>query len=347
MTTAPELVFVHIGESVPTYVRSALSLADRDARLPLRMLCSSATAPHFTGLYATTAIDDFYDPTPFLDARRNIAADHTFRDGFWLKTTERYFVLAQYMDAHRVDRLVHAELDSLTFALDRFVSNLDRSGERGIFLPFDHPARSIASLVYVNDPAALHELVRFITTTTPVRNDMDLLARFAQHSPRSVRRLPTLESLTRPAAFEELACRAITPSQLGGIVDAASIGQWIGGIDPRNRGFGPHWNHFENDVTTRNALASLDIVLDASGPTARIGDLEGVRLYNLHLHSKMHEHLTRRSQLRRLVRWSRRRRRSILRWDVRRNAKMVIQATKRQIRRTQRVRAAFPRMEGD
>ena len=337
MTEAPELVFVHIGESVPTYVQPALSLAARDARLPLRMLCSSTTAPHFSGLCATTAIDDFYDPTQFVAARRNFDSDHTFRDGFWLKSAERYFVLAQYMDVFGVDRLVHAELDTLTFALDRFVANLERSGERGIFLPFDHPTRSIASLVYVNDPAALGELVRFtITTTTPVQHDMDLLARFAKHSPRSVRRLPTLESLTTPTAFAELACPAITPAQLGGIIDAASIGQWIGGIDPRNRGFGLHWNHFENEFATRDALRSLDIVLAASGPTARVGDLEEVHLYNLHLHSKMHRYLTQRSQLERLIRRSRRGRRTLLSWDVHHNAELVYRATKRRIARVRR-----------
>ena len=277
------LIFVHIGNALPKH---ALSSFRRSARLwpgkTVVLLNQSAIPARVHGLPDFQAIEDFYDGMPLADARLPKSWDNSFRDGFLRKCLERFFVLDQYCRWAGVASFFHAETDVLTSSVPDLERKLDLLGQ-GIFIPRDDVDRAIGSLIYVNSGLALQEFVRFVTTGRSFSNEMEALAAFIDAKPGMAFALPTIRywEATPPL------WPTISPEEIGAIFDAAALGQWVLGIDPRNSLL-PVRNHFRNErhkstfseMTLRYSLRQnlLTVQVDRHSSI--------VPLANLHVHSK-------------------------------------------------------------
>jgi len=134
---------------------------------------------------------------------------HAFRDGFWQSTTARFFVLEAYMRTHP-DPLCHVENDVMLYLpIDTLCNNLPTDQIAGVR---DAPQRVIPSFLYIPDHVCAQSLVEHILSSvqSSFSNDMELLSSFPRLYP-----LPTTPG--GPVLF-----------------DGAAIGQYLGGIDPRN-----------------------------------------------------------------------------------------------------------------
>lgn len=242
-------------------------------------------------------IEDFYrTPKAWNPSDQNW--NTKYRDGFWLKTTERFFVLEQFVQTYSVRSLFHAELDNVIFDISGLAARLNQIG-RGLFCPRDSQTRGIASLIYINDPQALYEFNELaIDNVLAEKNDMTVLGHLLSSSDRYFS-LPTENCLQEQASMN---WDVISPQLSKGIFDAAAIGQFLFGIDPRNGGI-LLFNGFENEnkgcdlwkfeYSLRIEDRIFEIKNRLNGETSN--------LFNIHVHSKLFEQLILQKRLNKIL----------------------------------------------
>jgi hypothetical protein len=203
--------------------------------------------------------------------------------------------LRDFASAYDRQQLLHAELDQMLFRIDKLMVNLRATEKRGAFLPFHTREKGIASIIYFSDTSLITSLLDFVESKLFFRNEMELLAQWAEQNTKEVWALPT------PVVYknEEFASvikplNLVSYQELGGFVDAAQIGQWIAGIDPRNVAWGNKPQNKFADTThplllSQEQLAKTDFVLTFDKDLMiSLGDAKEFSIYNLHIHSKVH-----------------------------------------------------------
>lgn len=167
-------------------------------------------------------------------------SNRTFRDGFWLWTSLRFFFLEAYMRIYNVTDVFHLENDNMCYAdLSHLLASIKEGSPRPdkVHITFDAPGRAIGGFLFV--PSAM-ALARVLAQFRPEKNDMENLGRLLPGS--DVEPLPIISPVAaattattaseNPAAHEYLWRNF---DKLGGVIfDAAAIGQFLGGVDPRN-----------------------------------------------------------------------------------------------------------------
>lgn len=296
-----DLVFVYLGSKLPPYGPAALRLAARHSGLNVTIIGERRLARTVPGgPVSFVELEGFYDPSAFHAARENIALDKDFRQGFWVHTLERFFVLEQFAQSQKLSAVFHAELDQLLFGVNELAGRLARHSARGVFFPFHNPKKAVASLFFFNDRSAMRSLLDSASTGLPFANEMELLVRWSKEFPHHVMRLPTFGDLFSLSPDENLPT-LLALEGCGGIVDAAELGLWVGGRDPRNLDLTERpRNHFTyppgKSVLPSDWLRNLRFDIESS-PTklwaSYGGESERVRVFNLHLHSKIHPWIAR------------------------------------------------------
>jgi hypothetical protein len=296
------LFFIFLGEKFPSYARASLSLASEHSGLRPHLIAPDALKKCVPkGLADFTPLEDFYSVQPFREASKHILSAHEFRNGFWLRSFERLFVLEQFGRHSSETSLMHAELDQLLFRVDVLAQKLEEASEHGIFIPFHNEDTALGSLLYVKDIPSLRTLVDSFLWDRTFFNEMELLAWWAKKNPQRSTALATPASLFRTAAVESIKpVQTLSHLKAGGVVDAAQLGQWVGGIDPRNIPLTERpYSHFVDAehpmLLSKKELLSLRLSFDVNSGflTLEPQNSKPVNLYNLHLHSKEHKFLAR------------------------------------------------------
>jgi hypothetical protein len=313
--TTKAVHFVYLGESLPNYAKASLDLAVRFSGLEVHLLGNSELRSDVSSKNVIfTAIEDFYSPSEFGRASKSILSDKSFRNGFWLKTLERFFVIEQYMKATELQDLFHAELDQLLFRNDILLSKLGSLGHRGLFFPFHSPTKGVASVFFCNKREALRSLIDY-SLMNEFESEMTLLADWAGSAPDQVFALPTLSSVLNSyheGVIEQVI--EVPHEEIGGVVDAAELGQWVGGIDPRNVPVSDiPKNKFVNTTDkgerclSIEQLHKLEFELDKNDGVLSVNfdKQKSFVIYNLHLHSKAHKPLSQKdSSIYRFFKWA-------------------------------------------
>lgn len=282
------MVFIWLGRKFPSYARFALQLNSGRIRNPLVLVSDIEPPPDVLRLVRWVKLGDFYESSYFTHFREFSNLDEEFRDGFWLKTVERMFVLEQLSGHLELTEFFSAELDVLLFPLDRMVKEL-RDQSPGLYAPREGRTYAVFSLFYVSLPSAVRDFCDFAVLNADLGVEMTILAAFqdAPNSPAFA--LPTGSHLLNENNFHE---RNLQPTDIGGVVDGIALGMWIFGADPRNSSR-PVYN---------KSLATLPEPLDASqwefkldGNDLFVGKRDQTlgmhRIYALHVHSKIFKKL--------------------------------------------------------
>jgi len=297
IASKPKIVFVFLGSDFPDYAKASLELIGITNDTKIILLANQVVRQQvFNSNLEFIPLEDFYDPSIF-DAIHKISLNSaTFRDGFWLKTLERFFVLEQFMVTFSEKNILHAELDQLLFRADVLSQNLIASDFSGMMLPFHSPGIAVASVVFISDFSVLTDFVNYSVKQTSFDSEMSLLAAWAKVSPSKISAAPTFSSLKHSFDYEsKIGLPVVDISTTQGFVDPAQVGQWVGGIDPRNvpLRFSPV-NKFV-DLPRDLLLGRIDLSqfvfkFDSSEGFLTIDSNQSSpsRLYNLHLHSKIH-----------------------------------------------------------
>lgn len=285
------LVFVYLGDTFPEYARRSVEIARRTAGTPVVVI---AEAPRPLGVSPEIQwwpIESFYSGERFAAFSLSKRFSREFRDGFWLKTAERFFVLEAFMRWTKLETIFHGELDGLFFDLPGVEAEVVQDGRRGVFIPRETDDRSVALLVYVNNRQVLDFLCDYIVNNSSSGNEMEILGAITEGEEKGVYSLPTAEFLYRVAPEASWPVAPRTPSF---VVDGAVIGRWIFGVDPRNTGGRGTKNRLQNHkygVPWELPLSALSFKL-VSGPdwNLQVSGPSGVvaRVAAVHVHSKVH-----------------------------------------------------------
>ena len=234
------------------------------------------------------------------------AHDKEWRDGFWHYTSARFFTLHSFMAKYAVQNVIHIENDVLLYYNCDETLTEPLTNSRQIHIPFDSYTRNIASIVYIPDASTLGQVLAHydygkndMYNFSEIRGKTDLIDQFpifiedttlgsAADKASTLESASALESAYVTDALE----RAFVShgwSRFGGyIFDAAAIGQFIGGVDPRNcpddtRGFVNEtcvikYND-EGTILWKNCDGFLK-------PFLQTREAREIPIFNLHIHSK-------------------------------------------------------------
>jgi hypothetical protein len=273
------LIFIWLGNKFPLWGLDSLKLNKETSNIPL-ILITSKSINKINIVDEHLYLEDFYVENDLI--KRFDSNNIEFRNGFWINTTKRFFVIYQFMKFYKFNKVFHAELDNLIFNISTLSSELDKVGN-GLFCPRDSEERGIASLIYINNIESLKIMnAYFLVNKNNINNDMQLLGFFLKNDTKSYFSLPVENSL-RTCTWEN-----INYNKIKGIFDAASIGQFLLGIDPMNIN-GILYNGFENENKGCN-LWDLKFILNRNLKSFEIYDTitnKKVNLYNIHFHSKL------------------------------------------------------------
>jgi len=232
--------------------------------------------------------------------------DTNFRDGFWMKTTDRFFILNEFVKKNNISNFFHAELDNLIFDISTLPQKLDQIG-KGIFIPKDSKDRCIASLVYINDITILTSFCKYIIQNpNNLTNDMYLLGDFTNKNPKNSFILPNESAFNSTNQISYL-----NHENCAGIFDAAAIGQFLFGIDPRNSSL-PVFNKFKNE----NSKYDLEKCIFHLSITSNFAFINNINLYNIHVHSKIFKKLIDENWLYSLVQRINKKRRTLITLNI-------------------------------
>lgn len=230
------LILTHIGDRLPEYFIDCIyqSCIVNSSKSPIYLLVSKKCIPvlqiHISKLKTDTSfihiykIENFENEkinkfTTILQTKNFFKNIKEFRDGFWVYTILRFFIIQSFMEKLNLTNVLHLENDVMLYLsfekIINIVKNIDISNNK-ICCVSDAPKRAIASILYIPNINSINDFVNYIINvyenTQEFVNDMDLLGSYNNKIT-----FPISPSCENPVIF-----------------DGACIGQYLGGIDPKN-----------------------------------------------------------------------------------------------------------------
>jgi len=276
------LVFFYTGQSLPGYSYKALRHAVSVWGEQVVLICD-VPAPRVPPGVLVVDFTPWFQPQTLEATLAQNKIDSDFRSGFWSASLKRFFVLQQYMEVTKTEKVAHTELDSVIFASREDLFSRDLPSP-GLFIPWNPPQLAIGSLVLVNGRESIQRLIRFATATQGFSNEMELLTSFLSDPSEPGFGLPTVDALMYPGGNRVTVKNLLTEDHVGWLFDAARLGQWVLGVDPRNLRGRFSTNHFTEPGMTLVKVANgrgqqNPIVWGTDRATSS-------RLANIHVHSK-------------------------------------------------------------
>jgi len=299
--TPPTLLFVHLGNGTPPYLRDCVhQLRLFNPRGTLRIvLILDPVHRGSTFLQDLTPYDihfrytDTLPRTPEHEAFiATFKGDTSFRNGYWQFVKQRFFYIEEFMREESLTNVIALEYDVLVYApiqwlLAKIIPYTDR-----LTMVKDNPTRSHPGFLFIPNADAIHGFNSYIVGKP--EDDMTLLCSYGTTYPDRVKYFPVLT----PARNASIPARksldgnhyAQQPDylsqgfeQLSVLFDSAVIGQFIGGIDSRNTG-GILSASYDNEAALYLAGEMSFEWIEINGLWIPI--LDTYPLVTIHMHSK-------------------------------------------------------------
>ena len=204
-----------------------------------------------------------------------------FRDYFWRYSSERLYVIDDYLQMQNLKDVIHIETDVLLYQdleiIFSIMHNFDFACVR------DSDTRVIGSIIYIKDKNISGKITS-IANNYINENDMIILNHVAKKL-ENVFYLPTGN-------------KKFNKKNLKFIFDGACIGQFVGGIDPRNepKNLMKYFHKIKKIFTKNNIISFInkesnidvskwEIKWIKNKPYKKCND-ELIPIVNLHIHSK-------------------------------------------------------------
>ena len=232
--------------------------------------------------------------------------DKEWRDGFWHYTSARFFTLHSFMAKYNVRNVIHIENDVLLYYNCDETLTEPLTNSRRIHIPFDSYTRNIASIVYIPDASTLGQVLAHydygkndMYNFSEIRKKTNLIDQFPIFiEDTTLRSASVTDALVSASVTDALGSASALERAFvshgwsrfnGYIFDAAAIGQFIGGVDPRNcpndtRGF-----INETCVIKYNDEGTI-LWKNCDGfvkPFLQTREAREIPIFNLHIHSKV------------------------------------------------------------
>lgn len=149
-----------------------------------------------------------------------------FRGGFWALASMRFFYIYEFMEQYNIDDVIHMENDVVVYYNCEEITK--KVGRQFVYIPFDSLNRNVASIMYIPSSSVFK---RILDNYDYNLNDMENFSRIRSKA-NVIRNLPIFPSNNSPNA--EIQFVSENFGKFGYVFDAAAIGQYLGGVDPRN-----------------------------------------------------------------------------------------------------------------
>lgn len=229
------------------------------------------------------SIESLTSQALFTTFKESAKVDRDFRDGFWLETANRFMLMADLMLAFNLKNCLHLENDNVLYFDPTSKIDCFRAHAR-FAVPFDRK-RAIPGIVWYRDAEIAKDLASYIQNHSDIP-DFDAIRMFCDSGEFDSKPLPTMSpkyALDRGFSKENYAAGY---ENFGGIFDAAAIGQYIGGVDPRNI---PGDSRFFINETSDLDLSKCRLIwdyFDSRRIPAIDFDGEYIKVLSIHAHSK-------------------------------------------------------------
>jgi len=282
------LVFIHIGDAPPDYAKHAVLQARRwNPDAPIFFLSSTIPASYGAG-EQWISIHDIPKTRAHARFLEKSRLDATWRGGFWRSTTERLFILEDWMLHHGIKECIHTENDIMLYTEFNKLLPVLRKG-KGLSTTFQgqgvnrDQVRLCFAVLYVARLEVLSNFLLFLSNPSSI-DEMQRGGDYWEMMPEDCSLLPTAPTGVT-LKYETYRSWYENP-EFPVIFDAAAYGQYLGGIDPRNGPEGPGFVNLDTDF--RADQFKYKWRTDSSGRRYPVIEKDGKDwpLANLHIHSK-------------------------------------------------------------
>lgn len=275
------------------YIMTNIAQLIRLGHTTIYVITNAELFPHFEPFSESIcliSVEMLEDPFNFAEKS---CLDKEWRTGFWHYTSARFFVIHSFMEKYWVNNVIHIENDVVLYynCDDVLTAPLLNSGR--ICIPFDSYVRNIASIMYIPDASTFGQVLSHYDYSkndmynfSVIREKTELIDQFPifVEEERSGTTQTTLGTDVSERAFVSRGW-----SRFGKyIFDAAAIGQYIGGVDPRNCATDSRGFINETCVIKYNEEGTIvwKIENGIMKPFLRMKCEKEIPIFNLHIHSK-------------------------------------------------------------
>lgn len=275
-------ILVHIGEKFPEYMNTCV----KQIRLwnPTSKIYCITSECH-RGKLNLTDCSFVALSSIAVSPKRAFFNRRSALEGIWKVTTERFFVLEDFMRQYHYEECFHLENDNLIYFPMEYMLPTLRASSNGLSAPFLGKDELTFGVMYVKSLSALEQFTSYINCQRDDKNDMKLGYYFFLENRDITSFLPTCSN---ECAIRDGEVEYTTEGQehFRNFWDAAAYGQYMGGTDPHYHNYEPHYvNH---NCSFLSDQFKYSWYVNPNG--LRIPQLErhgnSWLLYNLHVHSK-------------------------------------------------------------
>jgi hypothetical protein len=204
--------------------------------------------------------------------------DKNFRNGFWTFTSLRFFYIYSLMEKYNLTDCIHIENDVLLYYNIDLLK--DKLNKHYLYIPFDTFKRNIASIMYIPNSQIFKSILDIYDIT---KNDMENFANI-KLSTGLIQNFPIFSSKFVISKEELFVSENFNLFNL--IFDAASMGQFLGGVDPKNKPGDTSGFINETCIIKYNKYKFIWKYDDNIKKPYLVIDNEIIPIFNLHIHSK-------------------------------------------------------------
>ena len=193
------------------------------------ILTNSYLIHHFENLKSkiNIVIIDNYDLSNELISKNYNLENDTFRNGFTTLTSARFLYIYEFMKLNNIKNVIHLENDVLIY-YNCHKTLLSKFDSKYLYIPFDSFSRNIASIDFIPNHDIFKQILDHYDYT---KNDMQNFS-IIREKTNLIQILPIC--IDNNSENDEYKFLTSNFNQFNYIFDAAAIGQYLGGVDPRN-----------------------------------------------------------------------------------------------------------------
>jgi hypothetical protein len=284
----PEIIFVHLNSKVPPYIQKNISRTKKLFPEQQIVLITDLESNLEIARKLRIASEFYLPDLELIELLNSHAFDANFRKGFWQSSIVRLFAFLER--AERVNGIaIHIESD--VFLSPNFPWSSFNKLDKLSWLKFNSE-RDVAAIVSCpnqTEAAWLIAELKSLLRKYKDRTDMTLLSSVSEEYPERIATLPIApfansRLINDSVPRESRVTNSNLTSEFAGFFDAAPVGMWLSGQDPRNN-FGLLRRHI-NLVDSYLDTSELNLSY-SKGRLFYVESGQKYELYNLHLHSKI------------------------------------------------------------
>jgi len=295
------IILVHAGSSqLPSHLRETLEITSQIAKKSrIVFLANQVNYESFKQLLLSAeqfsdiefvSIESVPQGAYTKKFQETSALDRSFRNGFWFNASNRFLVLADYIEHTHIENIVHIENDYVLY-----FDPTDKYRAFTLFADFAVPLdriRAIPGIVWLRNGRVANSLAKHISENSS-QDDMVSVGNFCiKNGDFNAKSLPTIPHVYAVKMGLDTDKYSSGIDLFGGIFDAAAIGQYVGGVhwmnNPADTTF---FINESSDLNLNDFSFSWSVTNQLRSPSLQFENHE-TPVLGMHVHSKNLESLS-------------------------------------------------------